>query len=88
MGHEGIGRIVEFGENISSEKSDLKLGDLIGIQFLQGICHQCEFCLDGRETLCNSKVTSGCTKVYNLFFFQCIDGLIFFFRMVPLLNML
>jgi propanol-preferring alcohol dehydrogenase len=73
LGHEGIGRIVEFGENISSEKSDLKLGDLIGIQFLQGICHQCEFCLDGRETLCNSKVTSGCTKVS---FFQCINGLI------------
>jgi propanol-preferring alcohol dehydrogenase len=68
LGHEGIGEIVEFGENVSSEKFDLKLGDLIGIQFLQGICHQCEFCLDGKETLCNSKVTSGYTKV-NYFVF-------------------
>ena len=63
LGHEGIGRIVEFGADISPEKCHLKLDDLIGIQFLQGICHQCEFCLDGRETLCNSKVTTGCTKV-------------------------
>jgi propanol-preferring alcohol dehydrogenase len=68
LGHEGIGRIVKFGANVASEKYHLKLGDLIGIQFLQGICLKCEFCLDGRETLCNKKVTSGCTKVYHLFF--------------------
>ncbi|CAF1290609.1 unnamed protein product [Adineta steineri] len=62
LGHEGIGRIVKFGQNVSFEKYNLKLDDLIGIQFLQGTCLECEFCLNGRETLCNSKVTTGQTK--------------------------
>ncbi|CAF3635741.1 unnamed protein product [Rotaria sp. Silwood1] len=62
LGHEGIGRIVEFGENVTPEKYNLKLGDLIGIQFIQGTCLKCEFCLDGRETLCKTKVCSGGTK--------------------------
>ncbi|CAF3986894.1 unnamed protein product, partial [Rotaria sp. Silwood1] len=64
LGHEGIGRIVEFGENVTPEKYNLKLGDLIGIQFIQGTCLKCEFCLDGRETLCTTK--SGAYAEYAL----------------------
>ncbi|CAF3910794.1 unnamed protein product [Rotaria sordida] len=62
LGHEGVGRIVEFGANVTPERYHLKLGDLIGIQFLQGTCLKCEFCLDGRETLCNTKVATGVTR--------------------------
>jgi propanol-preferring alcohol dehydrogenase len=67
LGHEGIGRIVELGADVDCEKYHLKLGDIIGIQWLQGVCLQCEFCLNGRETYCNQKVKTGWTKVCHLF---------------------
>ena len=67
LGHEGIGRIVEFGTNVDCEKYHLKLGDIIGIQWIQGVCLQCEFCLNGRETHCNQKVKTGGTKVCHVF---------------------
>ncbi|CAF1139978.1 unnamed protein product [Adineta ricciae] len=62
LGHEGVGCIVEFGRDVCPEKYNLKLGDLIGIQLIQGSCLKCEFCLAGRETLCMTRTSSGIHK--------------------------
>ncbi|UJR11344.1 hypothetical protein I4U23_015525 [Adineta vaga] len=62
LGHEGVGHIVEFGKDVCPEKYNLKIGDMIGVQLIQDTCRKCEFCLDGRETLCSSKISTGYHK--------------------------
>lgn len=58
-GHEGVGRIAQIGPtNISSSSTngktlpEVKLGQLVGIRFLARVCHECEFCISGREQHC------------------------------------
>lgn len=52
-GHEGIGRIIALGPDIT--KGDgLKVGGLVGIRFSSRICRRCEFCLAGKEQHCTS----------------------------------
>ncbi|CAI7638293.1 unnamed protein product [Penicillium pancosmium] len=50
-GHEGIGRIVSLGPDITHE-TGVKLGALVGIRFSSRICRRCEFCLAGTEQYC------------------------------------
>jgi len=50
-GHEGVGRVVAFGPNLSPSK-DLELGTLVGIRFASRVCHQCEYCRSGRDQHC------------------------------------
>ena len=52
-GHEGVGRVVAFGPNLSP-KDDLQLGTLVGIRFASRICHECEYCTSGREQHCGN----------------------------------
>ncbi|AAT43834.1 zinc-dependent alcohol dehydrogenase family protein [Picrophilus oshimae] len=47
-GHEIIGRVEELGDNVT----DLKKGDIVGLQPLYSACGKCEYCLSGREHLC------------------------------------
>ncbi len=47
-GHEGVGVIVELGANVTH----LKKGDRVGIPFLYTACGHCDYCLEGKETLC------------------------------------
>lgn len=54
-GHEGIGKIVELGENVTH----LKVGDIIGIPWLYSACGHCEHCFGGWETLCESQNNAG-----------------------------
>lgn len=54
-GHEGIGEIVELGDQVTH----LQLGDIVGIPWLHTACGHCEYCLTGRETLCHSQENSG-----------------------------
>lgn len=54
-GHEGIGVVVECGSHVSN----LKKGDVVGIPWLHTACGHCEYCLTGRETLCESQENSG-----------------------------
>lgn len=54
-GHEGVGEIVEVG----SEIHHLNVGDRVGVPWLYSACGQCEYCLDGRETLCLQQDNSG-----------------------------
>ncbi|KIX07239.1 uncharacterized protein Z518_01892 [Rhinocladiella mackenziei CBS 650.93] len=50
-GHEGVGRIVAFGPNLSPGE-ELQLGTLVGIRFASRVCHQCEYCITGRDQHC------------------------------------
>lgn len=54
-GHEGVGEVVEIG----SEVAHLSIGDRVGIPWLYSACGQCDFCLEGNETLCLEQQNAG-----------------------------
>ncbi|WJG07877.1 alcohol dehydrogenase AdhP [Aliiglaciecola sp. LCG003] len=54
-GHEGVGEIVKLG----SEIHHLKVGDRVGIPWLFSACGQCDYCLEGQETLCLEQQNAG-----------------------------
>ena len=54
-GHEGAGWVVATG----SEVRHVKVGDRVGIPWLNRACGYCEFCLSGREMLCLGQQNSG-----------------------------
>ena len=54
-GHEGVGEIVEIGEQVKH----LKVGDRVGIPWLYSACGYCDYCLSGDENLCLSQQNSG-----------------------------
>lgn len=67
LGHEGIGQIVELGSNVGNH---LKLGDIVGVPWIQKTCLHCEYCLTGRETLCTQQINTafavdGCFAEYS-----------------------
>jgi propanol-preferring alcohol dehydrogenase len=54
-GHEITGRVAKFGDDVDAFKE----GDRVGIQPLWSTCGECEFCLSGRENICESKQITG-----------------------------
>ena len=56
-GHEGIGRVVQLGKGVK----ELKEGDRVGIPWLFEACGLCDYCLTGRETMCESALYGGYT---------------------------
>ena len=54
-GHEGVGEIVEIGEQVEH----LKIGDRVGIPWLYSACGYCDYCLQGDENLCLSQQNAG-----------------------------
>jgi len=48
LGHEVVGVVDEIGKQVSN----FKLGDAVGLTWLNSTCGQCKFCLSGRENLC------------------------------------
>ena len=50
-GHEGVGRVVKFGPNLSPTDK-VQLGTLVGIRFASRVCHECEYCTSGRDQYC------------------------------------
>ncbi len=54
-GHEIVGVIEALGEGVAS----FAVGDRAGIQPLWSTCGDCEFCLSGREQLCQRKQITG-----------------------------
>ena len=56
-GHEIIGVVKKIGEGVSC----FKLGDRIGVPWLGWTCDTCEFCLSGRENLCDQARFTGYT---------------------------
>jgi len=54
-GHEVIGVVSEIGTDVTK----FKKGDRVGIPWLYSTCGKCEFCLDGKENLCESAKFTG-----------------------------
>ncbi|CAK7216322.1 hypothetical protein SEUCBS140593_002830 [Sporothrix eucalyptigena] len=62
LGHEGVGRIVEFGANVESLDSTLQIGQRVGLAWNRDVCGQCAFCMDPNndaEARCSAKLFSG-----------------------------
>ena len=57
-GHEGIGKIVSVGTDVTR----LKPGDRVALAWLHDTCGQCEYCLTGQETLCAKQNMTAYTK--------------------------
>lgn len=54
-GHQIVGIIEALGEDVHS----FTLGQRIGVPWLGGSCGACQFCLDGRENLCDDAQFTG-----------------------------
>lgn len=46
-GHEGVGEVIAIGEH--TYKSDIKVGDVVGIKWVADTCRECELCRKGIE---------------------------------------
>ncbi len=58
LGHQIVGTIEQLG----SKASKFKIGDRIGVPWLGKSCQSCEFCVEGKENLCESAEFTGYTK--------------------------
>ncbi|MEY2494247.1 MAG: alcohol dehydrogenase, propanol-preferring [Verrucomicrobiota bacterium] len=56
-GHEIVGRIEEIGEGVGG----FQVSDRVGIPWLGWTCGECEYCLSGRENLCERARFTGYT---------------------------
>jgi alcohol dehydrogenase, propanol-preferring len=54
-GHEGIGIIEALGADVQNRH----IGERVAIPWLGYACGECRYCIDGRETLCESQENSG-----------------------------
>jgi len=54
-GHEGVGIVEELGADVS----ELSLGDRVALPWFGYGCGSCGYCIDGRETLCESQRNTG-----------------------------
>jgi len=57
LGHEIVGRVVERGAEVQT----IKVGDRVGVPWVQWTCGQCEFCREGNENLCTKQRITGVT---------------------------
>jgi alcohol dehydrogenase, propanol-preferring len=55
LGHQIVGIVEKVGEKVSQHN----VGSRIGVPWLGGTCHTCEFCLSGRENLCDRAIFTG-----------------------------
>jgi propanol-preferring alcohol dehydrogenase len=56
LGHEIVGRV----EKLGSGAKKFKLGDRVGIAWINSVCRKCQFCLEGNENLCLEFKGTGC----------------------------
>ncbi len=54
-GHEIVGRVVQVGPEVRS----LSVGQRVGVPWLRWTCGRCEYCVAGRENLCEHKQFTG-----------------------------
>ena len=57
-GHEGVGKIVKVGTGVDESR----VGQRVAIAWLGSACGHCEFCVSGRETLCETQQMSGYSR--------------------------
>lgn len=55
LGHQVVGIIDKIGEHAAKHK----VGDRVGVPWLGGSCHTCEFCISERENLCDKAIYTG-----------------------------
>src|SRR5437667_3337804 len=55
LGHEPVGEIVELGAGVTKRK----VGDRVGVPWVQDSCGRCEWCLRGKKQLCPNSVGTG-----------------------------
>lgn len=55
LGHQVVGIVDKLGDKASK----YKVGDRVGIPWLGGCCNTCEFCISGRENLCDLAIYTG-----------------------------
>ncbi|KAF9887313.1 hypothetical protein FE257_010308 [Aspergillus nanangensis] len=48
LGHEGVGLVKELGSDVSS----VKIGDRVGLTYIQKVCNKCKNCTSGWEQYC------------------------------------
>lgn len=56
-GHQIVGRVAALGSPVA----DFAIGDRVGVAWLNRTCGGCEFCLAGRENLCDQAMFTGWT---------------------------
>jgi len=54
-GHEIVGRVVRVANDVTAFQE----GDRVGVDALWSSCGKCEFCLTGRENICESRLMTG-----------------------------
>src|SRR5215217_1235502 len=55
IGHEPAGEIVELGEGVTTRK----VGDRVGVPWLQSTCGRCEWCQRGKLFFCPNHIATG-----------------------------
>jgi propanol-preferring alcohol dehydrogenase len=55
LGHEIVGRVVERGAAVQH----VRVGDRVGVPWVQWTCGNCEFCREGNENLCQQQRITG-----------------------------
>ncbi len=55
LGHEPVGEIVALGPGVTSRR----VGDRVGVPWLQGSCGRCEWCLRGKPLFCAQPIATG-----------------------------
>lgn len=57
-GHQVIGRVERAGQDVV----DVRVGDRVGVAWINSACGQCAWCLSGRENLCPYFRSTGCDE--------------------------
>ena len=55
LGHEPVGEIVEIGQGVRTRK----VGDRVGVPWVQASCGRCEWCLRGKPMFCADQIGTG-----------------------------
>src|ERR671921_33062 len=55
IGHEPAGEIVALGEGVTTRK----IGDRVGVPWLQSSCGRCEWCQRGKSSFCPNHIATG-----------------------------
>ena len=55
LGHEPVGEIVSVGTGVTSRK----VGDRVGVPWVQATCGRCEWCRRGKPMFCAEGITTG-----------------------------
>jgi len=55
LGHQVVGIIEKLGDKVTKHN----VGNRVGVPWLGGTCHTCEYCMSGRENLCDKAIYTG-----------------------------